>query len=224
MPQMLNAEGLPHKMCPVRSFENYLHKLNKNIPSLWQQPLKEIPQDPTAPWYIRQVMGHNPIDQFFSKLSYNVGLSKHYTNHCIRVTGTTYLTKRNFTVKQIMSITGHKSIKSLAINQKVCVGISLTYSLLKLNEVAQLCPLNEEEIPPVLPNNNIPTLPAPNQASIAPVVPEKQNILTENAVVLFVPEFDNNDDVDLMTLIADIQNDNDDDLVLAASQVEQEMS
>ena len=115
MPQMLNEHGIPHKMCPVRSYKMYIGKINDNIPSLWQQPLKIFPTDIEAQWFKKQVMGHNPIDQFFSKLSMDTGLSKHYTNHCTRVTGTTNLTRSNFMAKQIMSVTGHKSIESLAI-------------------------------------------------------------------------------------------------------------
>ena len=54
-----------------------------------------------------------------SKLSNEGDLSQIYMNHSIRVTGTTYLTRKDFTLKQIMSITGHKSLNSLTNYQKV---------------------------------------------------------------------------------------------------------
>ena len=50
----------------------------------------------------------------------------------------------NFTAKQVMSVTDHKSINSLAIYQKVrendklSMGISLTYSLINQSEVPDL--------------------------------------------------------------------------------------
>ena len=37
MPQILDENGLPHKMCPVRSFENYINLLNEKCPGLWQK-------------------------------------------------------------------------------------------------------------------------------------------------------------------------------------------
>ena len=45
-------------------------------------------------------------------------LSQIYTNHFIRVTGATVLTRSNFSSSEIMSITGHKSVQSLTRYQK----------------------------------------------------------------------------------------------------------
>ena len=79
-----------------------------------------------------------------SKISEDLNLSKRYTNHCIRVTGVMNLTRANFTAKQVMSITGHKGVDSLAIYQRVqsdeklSMGISLTYSLLHPEEAIML--------------------------------------------------------------------------------------
>ena len=151
MPQMLDiTTAQPHKLCPVRSFEIYISKLNPKCKSLWQQPLKKIPDDISAPWYKNEPVGHNPIEKFFSKLSKDLGLSKKYSNHCIRVTGTTNLARSNFSPKQIMSVTGYKSIESLAIYQKVradeklMMGMSLTYSLLHPDEVCNVQALPQQ--------------------------------------------------------------------------------
>ena len=92
MPQLLNADGCPHKIRRARSFENYLSHLNPNIDSLWQRPLKYIPKKSDA-WYAAAVLGHNPIEKFMGNLSKTCELSDHYTNHCIRVTGATNLTR-----------------------------------------------------------------------------------------------------------------------------------
>ena len=53
------------------------------------------------------------------QLSAKCGLSCVYTNHSIRVTGTTILSKSQYGSKQIMSVTGHKSVSSLAVYQRV---------------------------------------------------------------------------------------------------------
>ena len=46
-------------------------------------------------------------------------LSERYSNHSIRATGATILTKLNYQPAQIMSVTGHKSASSLTVYQNV---------------------------------------------------------------------------------------------------------
>ena len=70
----------------------------------------KIPKDVTSPWYVKKQVGHNTHEKFMEKLCEKAELSKHYTNHCIRVTGVTNLTRGNFTAKQVMSVSGHKSL------------------------------------------------------------------------------------------------------------------
>lgn len=113
MPQLLNSDGRPHYLCPVRSFENYIAHLSPKINQLWQRPLKNKPNSDI--WYIACPVGHNTMEKFMDNLSSLCQLSDHYANHCIRVTGATNLTRNNYTAKQVMSITGHKSIASLSI-------------------------------------------------------------------------------------------------------------
>ena len=62
-------------------------------------------------------LGKNSLSPFMSDISKKCGLSKNYTDHSIRVTGTSVLTRQNFT-SEIMSITGHKSVQSLTRYQK----------------------------------------------------------------------------------------------------------
>lgn len=136
MPQILDAKGKPHKLCPVRSFENYLGHLNEKCNGLWQKPWPKNYKRGLNVWYESQTIGKNPISTFMSKLSKDTSLSKIYTYHSIRVTGTTNLTRSHYTPCQIMSITGHKSIQSLSIYQqvkgdeKMMMGMSLIYLLL----------------------------------------------------------------------------------------------
>ena len=120
MPQLRNADGTKHKLCPVRSYENYINHLNPNSEWLWQQPLRAIPSNPfNTVWYKLGQLGHNPLEKFMGNLSTICQLSDYYTNHCIRVMGATNLTRMNYTARQIMAISGHKRINSLAIYQSV---------------------------------------------------------------------------------------------------------
>lgn len=178
MPQMLDTNGRPHKYCPIRSYEIYIGHLHPEIDALWQQPLKKKPADPDQIiWYKKERLGHNPLDSFMGKLSKKVGLSQHYTNHCIRVTGATNLYRKHYTPKQIMSVTGHKSIESLAIYQcvkedeKLMMGMSLTYCLLKPEEVQRILAAaaaksnnNEENLALEPPPNKIPAIGLPQEA------------------------------------------------------------
>jgi integrase len=52
------------------------------------------------------------------KMSAKCGLSKIYTNHCIRATGATVLSEAGYNPADVMSVTGHRSISSLAIYQQ----------------------------------------------------------------------------------------------------------
>lgn len=105
------------RLCPVRSFEMYFSLLNPRCEALWQRPLAK--QNAEGDCYARQRVGHNPLATFLSKLSVECKLSQKYTNHDIRVTACTILFHCKFSNKEIMALTGHKSVNSLAIYQKV---------------------------------------------------------------------------------------------------------
>ena len=107
------------KFCPVSSYLKYLSHLNPLIPNLWQYPKENEKWLTSEVWYTNKPIGANLLASFMSRMSHIADLSQSYTNHSIRVTGTTYLTRSHFSANQIMAITGHKSINSLAIYQKV---------------------------------------------------------------------------------------------------------
>ena len=110
---------------------------------MWQKPKQKIPKE--GPWYDASPVGHNTLEKFMGRISdlLKEKISQRYTNHCIRVTGTTNLSKF-FNPKQVMAITGHKSLQSLAIYQRVhsdekmSMSMSLTYSLLNPEETFKL--------------------------------------------------------------------------------------
>ena len=102
--------GSPY--CPVKSFEMYISKLHPLCTSLWQRPKESFSDDDTV-WYCNSRLGEKTLAKFITKLSEGAKLSQIYTNHSIRATGATILTKGMFNPSQIMAVTGHKSVNSL---------------------------------------------------------------------------------------------------------------
>ena len=231
MPQMLDDNGKSHKLCPVRCFENYITNLHPENESLWQKAAKKFSDTPGKPWYCNRTVRHNIHDNFMSLLSEDCKLSKRYTNHCIHVTGITSLKRSNFTDKQVMSITGHKSVDSLAIYQriksdeKLMMGMCLTLSLLRPEDASMI--QNRTDSPQV---SKI-ALPAPAAPTSTNVLPSchqnsKDLIPLENAITPYQPPVSaDTTNLDLMALIADVQSEEipDEELVLAATQCESEM-
>lgn len=105
-------------VCPVTTFEKYLAKLNPASDRLWQYP-KDSFEVTDDCWYQNRPIGRDSLSKFMGKLSAKVNLSQIYTNHSIRVTGASILSTGNYSASQIMSVTGHKSVSSLAVYQRV---------------------------------------------------------------------------------------------------------
>lgn len=115
---MPECRGSPQ--CPVASFEKYIEHLNPSCPRLWQKPkttLKNSESDTT--WYHNIPLGVNSLRKFMADISCKYELSIIYKNHSVRATGATILSRHKFGSKQIMSVTGHKSVSSLAVYQRV---------------------------------------------------------------------------------------------------------
>ena len=161
MPQLLDDTGRPHKLCPVRSFENYTFTLNKDVEYLWQTPNDAAFNRGEPKCFKKGRVGEGKLGMFMQEISALCELSRKYTNHSIRVTGTTNLTQASFSPNQIMSITGHKSVNSLAMYQrvhgdeKVMMGVSLAYSLFHPQEVQQaLQQTKQRAIAPATPSSS----------------------------------------------------------------------
>ena len=106
------------ELCPVRSFEKYVEKLHPKCDALWQRP-KEFLNSSDSEWYYNAPVGEKTLNKFMKNLSVKTGLSQVYTNHSCRTTGATILSKCGFNNAQVMSVTGHKSVSSLAQYQRV---------------------------------------------------------------------------------------------------------
>lgn len=86
---------------------------------LWQRPRDCFVDDDNEIWYYNAPVGEKKLKTFMSDLSLSCKLSQKYTNHSIRATGASILSKNKFNDAQIMSVTGHKSVQSLSVYQRV---------------------------------------------------------------------------------------------------------
>lgn len=94
-------------LCPYGQFRSSINKLNQNHDVLWRRPSKgnELKYD-------KIVLEKNVIDKW-KNLSKQAGLSKIYTNYCLRSTSITKLDRSGFEARHIMSISGHQSERSI---------------------------------------------------------------------------------------------------------------
>ena len=217
-------------MCPVDSFREYLSHLNPDCENLWQPP---IPKPATSVWYAKSTVGDHTISDFMKNLSKDAKLSRKYTNHDIRVTGLSILGRCNFSDKQIMAVSGHKSIESLKIykkvsaNEKFMMGYTLGYALKNSNAI----PENEDPLPIEFPedilqpkkkkrkigNKENSTLMDPSKMQLVPVNEPRAVAALQQAPFETMPNAQPNEnlvqipneyDFDIMALLADMQNDN----------------
>ena len=98
--------------CPVKAYVKYISKLNPECEALFQKPLSKFELDNDV-WYGKTPAGVNHLYNFMSRLSDQAGLSRKYTNHCIRATVASNLCEAGVSNQGIMSVTGHRNVQSL---------------------------------------------------------------------------------------------------------------
>jgi hypothetical protein len=75
--------------------------------NLFPKPVKHLSK--SGPWFCdKAVLGKNSLANMMSLISVRAGLSRKYTNHCIRATVVCELKNRDVTVEDIQLVTGHK--------------------------------------------------------------------------------------------------------------------
>ncbi|CAB4010182.1 Transposable element P transposase, partial [Paramuricea clavata] len=90
----------------------YISKLNPACEALFQYPKRNWkPDDKT--WYENRPLGINKLGDMMKDISTAAGLSKIYTNHCVRATSITLWSNAGLTNRHIMSISGHRNEQSL---------------------------------------------------------------------------------------------------------------
>ena len=204
-------ENRGDKYCPVRSFKMYISHLHPENSFLWQTVNHHPKNKEDSVWYTKGHLGKNSLRPFMKDISTKCDLSKQYTNHCIRVTGATILTRSNFSAKEIMSVTGHKSVQSLTIYQhvkepqKIQMGSVLAKSLTSTDD--QLPNRNTLALPqkePLVAIENTPKAAIHNALVPKQSIDEQQSV---NALVPLDPDFDYDmSDIDLLAYITQAEN------------------
>jgi len=100
-----------YSRCPVLSFEKYVSKLNPDCRAFWQFPVEKLVSD-NGCWYHSRPVGKNILYNKMKTLSKVAGLSKAYTNHCLRATCITALHKNALEVRQVLNVLEQCSVSS----------------------------------------------------------------------------------------------------------------
>ena len=212
----LMCENPRDKLCPIRSYRMYTERLHPENPYLWQTPNHSPNAKNMEIWYTRGHIGKNPLAKFMSDISEQCNLSKIYHNHSIRVTGCTMLTRMQFSPSEIMSVSGHKSIQSLAIYQKtkdkqkleMSDGLFQAMTRKEDDIVIKSCQPLRAILPKEKQQKPKPAqsaLPAPVKQPTSEQFPVQNKENTTKEIVPFEPSFDDVPDFDLLSVLADIE-------------------
>ena len=79
---------------------------------VYVRPLEKLPHDASKPWYSAVLVGNHTLQQMVKKMCSDAGIG-HKTNHSLRATGATELSKRGTPEKLIQERTGHCSLEAL---------------------------------------------------------------------------------------------------------------
>ena len=88
--RMYQSEGF---LDPVRAFEIYVGKLHPENPNLLAKVRKSFAKDDSY-CYTKEVIGKNTLVNMMKTSSCKAGLSKVYTNHCVRASTVTNVPSR----------------------------------------------------------------------------------------------------------------------------------
>ena len=98
-------------LCPFASMELYLSKLHPLQKALFQRP--EPRYEGKQVWYQNAALGVHSLVNMLKNISRDAGLSREYTNHCLKASTATILKRAGVECQDIMSVTGHKNVASL---------------------------------------------------------------------------------------------------------------
>lgn len=138
---------------PVSGFKFYLQKINPKCDALFQLPEKNYSK--TGIWYKAVPMGKNTLSKMMQNISKKAGLSREYTNHCVRASTVTALYQAGVDSHQICLLTKHKNENSLKhyINgstseqKRHCSSVLANVFGGESSEVVGITPASSEQIP-----------------------------------------------------------------------------
>ena len=103
-PRMYEQGG---ENCPLKSIRTYWSKLHGGCEAFFQKPNVNFKK--TWFWYVRCPIGKNSIANFMKVISEKAGLSRKYTNHCLRVTAISVVRRNGINDSDIRSVFRHKT-------------------------------------------------------------------------------------------------------------------
>ena len=98
--------------CPVSSIRKYLAHRNQNSEFLFQRSKVNISQFDEIGYTVSPI-GERVLNDMMRKISTEAGLSRVYTNHCVRATTITLLSHAGVETREIMKISGHRNEASV---------------------------------------------------------------------------------------------------------------
>ena len=119
--------------CPVMSYKQYMTVLNPKIDAFFQRPKSARPLQ--GPWFDAMPVGFNQLGKMMKRISIEAGLSMVYTNHCLRATSVTILDNCGIEARHIMSVSGHRSEKSIRSYSRTGAGMKRKM----FNELSNYC-------------------------------------------------------------------------------------
>lgn len=130
-------------MCPVKTYDLYVSRLDPRCNRLWQVPKEGVTWNQEI-WYNPQPVGKTKCQDLMPILYVNAGLSKRYTNHCVRSTVCGLLDRGKFSSRKIMRWSGHKSENSIKSYAHTTTNAEKKEMAEYLNQAA----MGKENIPP----------------------------------------------------------------------------
>ena len=107
-PRMYGQAG---DLCPVSSFKLYISKLHSECPAFFQRANMNYKN--SGQWYYNMPIGKNTLSSMMKNMSQAAGLSRLYTNHCLRVTAISVLRARGVDSEDIRTVFRHRSTDGL---------------------------------------------------------------------------------------------------------------
>ena len=97
----------------VAAVKLLLERLNPKCDCLFQMATRGVRASRDGAYYSGLPLGHGTIQQMMKRISQKAGLSRSYTNHCVRASAIQRLVDAGISETSIIATTGHKQVQSI---------------------------------------------------------------------------------------------------------------
>lgn len=99
--------------CLVHLLTVYFQKIPQNNRSLFPMPMKNYKVSTYWSTISNKSLGKNHLGSIMKDISKDAELSTIYTNHCVRVTTISNMSRKGYSAEEIATVSGHKSAASV---------------------------------------------------------------------------------------------------------------